>query len=489
MRIFDSNISRDFSAAHPKGRKEVALRGVSKYRADFRGTELLTMTIVGKAPLGEGLLSITILMGDEEVIFDETVALARNNKEFSFSIDSNKDGLFRLILESAHGGKCIVSRVVISDNKVRKSKLEKNIRTLKKYNYEYLKNLHAKIGIIVPYSIHGGAEIYLKNILNEISLGNTQFEILYLSKNSKSLSSKYREIYAGSISRLKSQIILGQFSHIIFYNSLSVYNLLNSLKEERLISSKVVEIYHSDFTWSDSVSKLKDRSNVDISIRVADGLLNDVAGLRRVETIPVGIDLGRFKNKHKKSLRSKYNIDDKRPIIGIVARMSPEKNIDYALSIASRMNDFLFLFLGTGPMLSDYKSKNKLDNVLFLGHKENIEDYHSIFDALLLTSKIEGTPISILEAMASERVVFSTKVGMVPSIISDGENGFFITGSVEEDVEIIKNNFNNRDVGKCARKSVLKHSIELISKTFINVLFDKYEFLPDEEPVSIGEFI
>ena len=140
-------------------------------------------------------------------------------------------------------------------------------------------------------------------------------------------------------------------------------------------------------------------------------------------------------------------------------------------------------------MLSKYKDNNNLDNVIFLGHKKNIEDYHCIFDALLLTSKIEGTPISILESMATERVVFSTKVGAIPSIINNGENGFFIAGDTERDIEIIRENFNNRLVAKNARKSILHHDVSLVSKKFIDTLFNKYEFIPNEKPSKLGEFI
>ena len=491
MRLFDSNISKNHSGKYSIIDKKIQLRYGDEYRAGFRGLGPFSLHLVASAPVGNGSISITIILGADEVVFFETIELGRQNREFSFNIEPKKSGVFKVLVEvvDKNAGRCLVSRVLINDSKKINSKANNKNYTLKNHDYEYLNKLSTKIGIIVPYSMHGGAEIYLKNILTELSSSNINFHLIYLSKNSKSLSSGYSEIFAGSINRLKSQVILNKYSHVIFYNSLSIYNLLSTLKGDGLISSKIIEIYHSDFTWSDSVSKLKSRENVDISIRVSDGLLNDVAGLRKVETIPVGIDLGRFKNSHRKTLRAKYNISNDKPIIGIVARMSPEKNIDYALSIASKMSDFLFLFLGTGPMLSDYSSKNKLNNVVFMGHKDNIEDYHSIFDALLLTSNIEGTPISIIEAMASERVVFSTRVGMIPDIISNGENGFFITGSAEDDASLIRDNFNNRLVGKNARKSVSKNNIELTAKAFINVLFDRYEFIPNEIPKNIGEFI
>ena len=491
MKLFDSNTSKNKSGNFIKVGKEIHLRGTSAYTAEFTGRKYFRITLAAKSILGKGELSIKVVGSRGEVIFHELLALSRISKEVSFDIENNYPGLCRLIVEPGikFSGKSVISRIIIVDRKKVFSKYDNKDLIKSTYNYDYTKALNAKVGIIVPYSIHGGAEIYLKNIIEEIYPSNIDFEILYLSKNSPSLSNKYKEIFAGSLNRLKNQLILNNYSHIIYYNSLSVYRLLSSLKGIKQISSKIIEIYHSDFRWSDSVSQIRSRENVDTMIRVSDSLSNNISGVSNIETIPVGIDLNRFYNFHKKPLKLKNNIKDKRPIVGIVARISPEKNIDYALSIAKNMKDFLFLFLGKGPMLSSYIKNNKCDNVVFLGHKDNIEEYHSIFDALLLTSKIEGTPISILESMASERVVFSTNVGAISDIISDGENGFFLTGNIDKDVEIIKKNYNNRSIAKNARTSIANHDVKIVTRKFIDLLFDKYEYIPNLDPQNMGEFI
>tara|TARA_Y100000114_G_scaffold157314_1_gene189616 strand:+ start:19235 stop:20710 length:1476 start_codon:yes stop_codon:yes gene_type:complete len=491
MRLFDSNISNKAYGNFSTAEKKIYLKYREKYCCDFRGSRSFSISLIGKAPVGNGELSIKILSNESEIIFDEKIKLASLNKGFLFDVDSDRSRMLKLVVSSTDKsiGKCIISRVIITDSEKIESKIIDKSSKIEKYDYSYIKGINNKIGIIIPYSIYGGAEIYLSNILNELKNSNINFEILYLSKNASSIFNGYKELFIGSVNKLRNQLILNKYSHIIFYNSMSVYRILNSLIDESLIHSKIVEIYHSDFMWSDSISKIKNRSNVNISIRVSDDLLNDVSGLENVKTIPVGINFNRFKNIYNKKLKLKHGIADDVPIIGIVARMSPEKNIDYALSIAAKMNNFLFLFLGKGPMLSGYKSGNNLDNVMFLGHKEKIEEYHSIFDALLLTSKIEGTPISILESMATERVVFSTRVGAISSIINDGENGFFLTGDIDKDIEIIKNNFNNRLVAKNARKSIANHDIRRVAKSFVETLFDKYDFIPDDDPSELGEFI
>lgn len=490
MKLFDSNTCKNNNGKFVRVGKEIHLNSKSAYVAEFTGKEFFKITFVAKAILGNKALSAKIIDSKGGVVFHETISLSRTNKEISFDVNSNCPGLYKLVVESEkNNSKHIISRIIIVDRKKAFSKHDKKNLTLSAYNYDYTKALNAKVGIVVPYSIHGGAEIYLKNIIEEIHPSNIEFEILYLSKNSPSLSGKYREIFAGSLNRLKNQIILNNYTHVIYYNSLSVYRLLSSLKEEGKVSSKIIEIYHSDFRWSDAVSQIKDRKNIDVLIRVSESLSNDISGVKNIKTIPVGIDLDRFSNFYKKPLKLKNNIKDNRPIIGIVARMSSEKNIDYALSIAKNMKDFLFLFLGKGPMLSSYVKNNDSDNVIFLGHKNNIEEYHSIFDALLLTSKIEGTPISILESMASERVVFSTNVGAISDIISDGNNGFFITGELSKDVDIIRDNYNNRNIAKNARNSVADHDLRIVTKKFLDILFDKYEYLPNLDPQAMGEFI
>ncbi len=71
-------------------------------------------------------------------------------------------------------------------------------------------------------------------------------------------------------------------------------------------------------------------------------------------------------------------------------------------------------------------------NCLFLGYQDDVAPFYAAFDALVLASANEGTPVSAIEALAGGRPVVATRVGGVPDVVSDGVDGFLVEpGDVE----------------------------------------------------------
>lgn len=66
------------------------------------------------------------------------------------------------------------------------------------------------------------------------------------------------------------------------------------------------------------------------------------------------------------------------------------------------------------------------DAIHITGTVGNVEDYLAAADVYVASSKFEGLPLSILEAMAAGLPVISTNVGGVPDVVRDGENGLLI---------------------------------------------------------------
>src|SRR5437868_13937714 len=63
---------------------------------------------------------------------------------------------------------------------------------------------------------------------------------------------------------------------------------------------------------------------------------------------------------------------------------------------------------------------------MFVGYQDNVADYYSAMDVLLLPSVNEGTPVSVIEALAAERPAVATRVGGVPDVVRDGVDGFLV---------------------------------------------------------------
>src|SRR5207245_3898009 len=69
----------------------------------------------------------------------------------------------------------------------------------------------------------------------------------------------------------------------------------------------------------------------------------------------------------------------------------------------------------------------------FLGYQEDVAQFYAAFDALVLPSSNEGTPVSAIEALAAGRPVVATRVGGVPDVVRDGEDGFLVeAGATDE---------------------------------------------------------
>ncbi|NND34452.1 MAG: glycosyltransferase family 4 protein [Saprospiraceae bacterium] len=150
-----------------------------------------------------------------------------------------------------------------------------------------------------------------------------------------------------------------------------------------------------------------------------------------------GFDFGRISlcNDPIKT-RTKYNIPDKK-IIGMVGVFAPRKDYDMffqlAQEILSQRNDVVFIAVGDGPLLEEYKSKIQTQfrkNIIFTGAISDVEDVIQLMDIgiLISNSKIHGEGISnaILEYMAAGKPVIANDNGGNAEIIIDGVTGFII---------------------------------------------------------------
>ena len=62
----------------------------------------------------------------------------------------------------------------------------------------------------------------------------------------------------------------------------------------------------------------------------------------------------------------------------------------------------------------------------FVGYQPDVAGYYSLFDAFVLPSVTEGTPVSAIESLASGTPVVANRVGGVPDVVRDGVDGFLV---------------------------------------------------------------
>ncbi|MEZ4796629.1 MAG: glycosyltransferase family 4 protein [Flavobacteriaceae bacterium] len=116
-----------------------------------------------------------------------------------------------------------------------------------------------------------------------------------------------------------------------------------------------------------------------------------------------------------------------------VGRLVRSKNQDLLIKAFSKVNDgkWKLILVGDGPMLSEYKELvNKLDleeKVEFVGKTKDVASYYNTSKIFAFTSKYEGFPNALIEAMYFELACVSTDCPSGPSeMINHEENGFLI---------------------------------------------------------------
>ncbi len=127
----------------------------------------------------------------------------------------------------------------------------------------------------------------------------------------------------------------------------------------------------------------------------------------KVRVIHNGIDTQcfLFDKSIRENVRKKYNLQNKFVMIN-TGRFTEQKNQNFIIDIAnllkSRRYDVKLLLLGDGPLKEQYKAKVKKfaleDTVIFLGVKQNVQDYLFASDCFIMPSLYEGLPVAAVEA-------------------------------------------------------------------------------------------
>lgn len=114
---------------------------------------------------------------------------------------------------------------------------------------------------------------------------------------------------------------------------------------------------------------------------------------------------------------------DKTYHVGFVGRLSHEKAPDRFVALAQSMTNHQFHIFGDGPE-RQILEHSKPDNLTFYGHQTSMENAWRTIDVLMIPSRYEGLPMAALEAMARGIPVIASKVGNLPQLIVDQENGY-----------------------------------------------------------------
>jgi len=160
----------------------------------------------------------------------------------------------------------------------------------------------------------------------------------------------------------------------------------------------------------------------------------------KIEVIGSAVDLEKFKPpRNRTKFRREIGVGDDAPLIGNVGMIRPDKGqlelVKSVPLVLEKCPDARFVIVGqgTGILKRGINVRNAIDRaglgdkIIMAGYRWDTPNIYAACDMIVIASlRTEASPIVLREAFASGRPVIATKVGDIPEIVRDRENGLLI---------------------------------------------------------------
>jgi len=166
-----------------------------------------------------------------------------------------------------------------------------------------------------------------------------------------------------------------------------------------------------------------------------------VAPAEKIRVIPLGLDLAHLGGELPRgALRREIGIGETTPLVGMVGRLVPIKDVPTFLKAARLVRDagreVRFALVGDGEerlALESQCTRLGLDDVVtFVGWRRDLAAVYGDLDVVVNASRNEGTPVALIEALAAGRPVVATRVGGTPDLLGEDERGRLVPAGSPE---------------------------------------------------------
>jgi glycosyltransferase involved in cell wall biosynthesis len=185
---------------------------------------------------------------------------------------------------------------------------------------------------------------------------------------------------------------------------------------------------------------------VAVSPQVRDDLVAlGVAPAEKFVVVRLGVELDErvdARANGRAETRRLLGIAPDRFAVGWIGRMTGVKRTEDVLLAFRRLRergvDACLCMVGDGPDRDHVERRahelGVMRDTYFLGYQETVAPFFSAFDAFVLPSVNEGTPVTAIEALGGGRPVVATRVGGVPDVVRDGVDGFLVEAGAIDDL-------------------------------------------------------
>ena len=210
-----------------------------------------------------------------------------------------------------------------------------------------------------------------------------------------------------------------------------------------------------------------------------------IAPPSRVAVVPLGLDLDDLLALPPSGggLREALDLHADDVVFGYVGRLVPIKDVPTLLdafsAVAARAPSARLVIAGDGPerpaLQQRVEALGLARAVRFAGWRTDLPALYATFDAVVLSSRNEGTPIAVIEAMAAGRPVVATSVGGVPDVVADGKTGMLVPPGdsrklVDALIALVDGPALRRSLGAAGRQAVERYR----SERLVEDIFDLY---------------
>jgi glycosyltransferase involved in cell wall biosynthesis len=199
------------------------------------------------------------------------------------------------------------------------------------------------------------------------------------------------------------------------------------------------------------------------------------ADISRVFCVPYGVDANLFQPataEQRRTVRQKLKLEDSATVIGFFGKNSSNdddrKGIDVftkaILSLKERLPQLAVLIVGPGwqALTNELNSAGvKCIWIPFVAELSGLSELYRALDFYWVTARVEGGPVTLLEAMSTEVSCLTTPVGIAREIVRDGENALLLPFNDTEafanrTLELWRNTEERKRLGRNARATILK---------------------------------
>jgi glycosyltransferase involved in cell wall biosynthesis len=192
-------------------------------------------------------------------------------------------------------------------------------------------------------------------------------------------------------------------------------------------------------------------------------------------------------------MKQMLGLDEMHPIVMQVCRLSYQKNplafVEGASLVIDKFPDVQFILIGDGPLRDEVEESihnlGLQKKIHCLGWQDDADKLLAIADVVTLTSRWEGMPYVLLEAMAWSRPVVATAVNGCPEIVEDCMTGYLVPTNdpklwAKSVIDLLEDAKKSKYMGRCGnRRFIEKFSLEkMINQTeelYDRVSLDQYK--------------